>query len=95
MFNLNSGFFGQGEAAKSNLGAQKEVERGTFEKWEIVHQYDLQQAHTASVNVVRFSPNGQFLASGSDDQMVIIWTLKMAPVEFGRIEETIQWGHPR
>jgi len=27
--------------------------------------------------------------------MVIIWTLKMAPVEFGRIEETIQWGHPR
>lgn len=47
------------------------------------------------MNVVRFSPNGQFLASGSDDQMVIIWTLKMAPVEFGRIEETIQWGHPR
>ena len=27
--------------------------------------------------------------------MVIIWTLKMAPVEFGRTEETIQWGHPR
>ena len=27
--------------------------------------------------------------------MVIIWTLKMTPVEFGRIEETIQWGHPR
>lgn len=44
---------------------------------------------------MRFSPNGQFLASGSDDQMVTIWTLKMAPVEFGRIEETIQWGHPR
>jgi hypothetical protein len=40
---------------------------GTFEKWEVVHQYDLQSAHTAAVNVVRFAPNGQFLASGSDD----------------------------
>ena len=94
------GAFFQSEAGKSNFSGQNDPESGqgfsgTFEKWEIVHQYDLQQAHTASVNVVRFSPNGQFLASGSDDQMVIIWTLKMAPVEFGRIEETIQWGHPR
>ena len=27
--------------------------------------------------------------------MIIIWTLRMAPVEFGKTEETIQWGHPR
>jgi len=27
--------------------------------------------------------------------MIIIWTLKPVPVEFGRLEEVIQWGHPR
>jgi WD40 repeat protein len=27
--------------------------------------------------------------------MVVIWTLKMTPVEFGQREETVQWGHPR
>ena len=29
--------------------------------------YNLSGVHTATVNVVRFSPNGQFLATGSDD----------------------------
>ena len=53
------------------------------------HQYDLQGGHSSTVNVVRFSPDGQHLASGSDDQMVIIWQLKMTPVEFGKTEETI------
>lgn len=30
--------------------------------------------HDRSINCVRFSPNGQFLASASDDMSVIIWT---------------------
>jgi protein HIRA/HIR1 len=47
------------------------------------------------VNVVRFSPSGQFLATGSDDQMVVVWSLKLLPAEFGKSEETVQWGHPR
>eukprot|EP00347_Sterkiella_histriomuscorum_P016639 403352417 len=65
------------------------------QKYKIEYRYDLQGGHTSTINVVRFSPNGQYLASGSDDQMVIIWTLKSAPLEFGKMEEAIQWGHPR
>ena len=59
------------------------------------YQYDLAGGHTKTVNCVRFSPNGQFLASGGDDQLVIIWQLKSVPVEFGKLEEKIQWGQPR
>ena len=59
------------------------------------YKYDMQGGHTSTVNVVRFAPSGQYLASGSDDQMVIIWSLKLLPTEFGKTEELVQWGHPR
>ena len=44
---------------------------------------------------MRFAPSGQYLASASDDNLVIIWQLKNVPVEFGKLEEKIQWGQPR
>lgn len=31
--------------------------------------------HEKSVNAVRFSPNGELLASGGDDNIVILWKL--------------------
>ena len=64
-------------------------------KWKPEYKYDLQGGHSSTINIVRFSPNGQYLASGSDDQMIIIWTLKSVPAEFGKLDEVIQWGQPR
>ena len=80
----------------SNMAiSENESMRMNTSKWRPEYRYDLSSGHTATVNIVRFSPNGQFLASGSDDQMVIIWSLKLLPTEFGKTEEIVQWGHPR
>ena len=62
------------------------------QKIKVEHRQDLQGGHTSTVNIVRFSPNGQYLASGSDDQMVIIWQLKSLPQTFGQLGESVQWG---
>ncbi|XP_053948377.1 protein HIRA homolog [Anastrepha ludens] len=35
--------------------------------------------HLACVNCVRWSPNGQMLASGSDDKLVMIWRMSKGP----------------
>nr|ODN96109.1 chromatin assembly factor 1 subunit B [Cryptococcus depauperatus CBS 7855] len=44
--------------------------------------------HTAPVNVVRFSPNGQMLASAGDDGNVILWVQSDRPnVPFGESSE--------
>ena len=59
------------------------------------HLYGLQGGHSSTVNCVRFAPNGQYLASGSDDHLVIIWQMKMRPREFGERDEEPQWAYPR
>ncbi|KAL1412665.1 Chromatin assembly factor 1 subunit [Vanrija albida] len=44
--------------------------------------------HSAAVNVVRFSPNGQLLASAGDDGNVILWVLSDRPISnFGEAAE--------
>lgn len=43
--------------------------------------------HLACVNCVRWSPNGQMLASGSDDKLVMIW--KMSKVLSNKIAAII------
>ncbi|TYJ53349.1 hypothetical protein B9479_006009 [Cryptococcus floricola] len=46
--------------------------------------------HTAPVNVVRFSPNGQTLASAGDDGNVILWVPSDRPnVTFGETSEDL------
>ncbi|KAJ1300988.1 hypothetical protein OPQ81_003412 [Rhizoctonia solani] len=48
--------------------------------------------HTAAVNVVRFSPNGEFIASAGDDGMLAIWSPTDKPVHnFGDSAEELQY----
>jgi chromatin assembly factor 1 subunit B len=53
--------------------------------------YDISGAHTATVNIVRFSPNGIYLASGGDDSAIVLWCQKSRPVEFGSTIEKVVW----
>ncbi|XP_022107613.1 chromatin assembly factor 1 subunit B-like [Acanthaster planci] len=51
--------------------------------------------HTKSVNVVRFSPDGQILASGGDDCLVILWKLtdtQGGSSAFGKEDEECKEG---
>lgn len=54
--------------------------------------YSLPAVHQRPVNVVRFSPNGQYLASGGDDGVVILWTQRYRDMEFGRSEKKLAWA---
>ncbi|MCQ2820079.1 MAG: hypothetical protein MJ252_22670, partial [archaeon] len=55
--------------------------------------HELSGAHTATVNVVRFSPNGMYLATGGDDSAIVIWVQRSRPVSFGSSEEIITWSN--
>jgi chromatin assembly factor 1 subunit B len=54
--------------------------------------YEIAGAHTNTVNIVRFSPNGMYLATGGDDAAIVIWTQKLRPVQFGSNVEKVLWS---
>ncbi|MCB9136661.1 MAG: hypothetical protein H6636_14650 [Anaerolineales bacterium] len=45
--------------------------------WDMLAQREVTRlaAHTDWINVVRFSPDGQFLASGAEDMTAIVWRI--------------------
>ena len=58
-----------------------------------IFECELNGAHISTVNICRFSPNGKYLATGSDDNTIIIWVQKSRPTTFGSIEEKISWSN--
>lgn len=53
----------------------------------------VKMGHSRSVNTLEFSPiTGLFLASGSDDGKIIIWTKRERTKCFGSSEKIITWA---
>ncbi len=50
--------------------------------------------HQNTVNAVSFSPNTQYLASGSKDGDILIWNLSNADSPISRIHQMESWGDP-
>ncbi|KAJ1620357.1 WD40-repeat-containing domain protein [Pavlovales sp. CCMP2436] len=64
----------------------------------VIHGYDIGHVqsligHQGPVNVVRFSPDGGLLASGSDDKTIIIWRQKEASKEAAWGDARMLRGH--
>lgn len=54
--------------------------------------------HSGNVNALAFAPSGRYLASGSDDQQVIIWAMssgtQLYRIGFESAVDALLW-HPR
>jgi chromatin assembly factor 1 subunit B len=59
-----------------------------------VHIDDLAGTHERAVNVVKFSPDSNFIASGGDDCCIVVWERRKKPV-FGENREIDGWGSKR
>ena len=45
-----------------------------------------------STNVVRYSPNGSFLASGADDKAITVWQKRQNTLSIGSSEVIYRWS---
>ena len=56
---------------KKNCGSVLKIKQGNITYWPV--QDSLITGHTKAISSVVYSPDGQFIVSGSDDQTVRIW----------------------
>ena len=73
----------------NNLQTLTDPENTSNVRIKPVFECELNGAHISTVNICRFSPNGKYLATGSDDNTVIIWVQKSRPTNFGSSEEKV------
>ena len=77
----------------NNLQTLTDPENTSNVRIKPVFECELNGAHISTVNICRFSPNGKYLATGSDDNTVIIWVQKSRPTNFGSSEEKVSWSN--
>ena len=70
------------------------LERGNFDQLSRIFSLKSQidTGHLQTVNCVRFSPNGRYLATGADDTKIIIWEQRYRPKEFGSSVQILTWA---
>ena len=80
----------------ADMGNQEWIRlwRVTLSPFEITFVENVASNHERTVNVVRFSQSGEFIASGADDHCVMILEKKLRPV-FGEDSEVESWGPKR
>ena len=77
----------------NNFQTLTDAENNSNYRIKPVFECELNGAHISTVNICRFSPNGKYLATGSDDNTVIIWAQKSRPATFGSTEEKVCWSN--
>ena len=91
--NQNSGNNATNNQNNNNLQTLTDPENTSNVRIKPVFECELNGAHISTVNICRFSPNGKYLATGSDDNTVIIWVQKSRPTTFGSSEEKVSWSN--
>ena len=91
--NPNSGNNATNNQNNNNLQTLTDPENTSNVRIKPVFECELNGAHISTVNICRFSPNGKYLATGSDDNTVIIWVQKSRPTTFGSSEEKVSWSN--
>lgn len=79
-----------GEAVKDESAEFKASIGGVIQLWDIPNRKPLKrlEGNQHSVSCARFSPDGRMLATGSDDQRVVIWNTETGkPFEWGELKE--------
>ena len=91
--NQNSAANATNNQNNNNLQTLTDPENTSNVRIKPVFECELNGAHISTVNICRFSPNGKYLATGSDDNTVIIWVQKSRPTTFGSAEEKVSWSN--
>lgn len=51
-----------------------------------------EKGQASTVNVVKFSPLGTYMASAGVSEIISLWDRKMRNLEFGKSDMAVKWG---